>query len=203
LWLCCNWMCSSGSDNKWICKNVSHPNLQSIGANSLRFWWQEMLLLLLPLLNSSSVKNLLRPFSKDKSSSSSEDGSACPICLATPTIPYVALPCQHRYITAETSVITIWWDYGMFIYANLYVYIHASHEKWKMTKQLFTFCVADIVTTVLGHDVLLLHHLGVPGAVSQLLLCNGIVVAPRNDWLLLRNKETMLELGNIWSTYII
>jgi len=41
--------------------------------------------------------------------------------------------------------------------------------------------VADIVTTVLGHDVLLLHHLGVPGAVSLLLLCNGLVVSPQND----------------------
>ncbi|KAE9584622.1 putative transcription factor C2H2 family [Lupinus albus] len=50
--------------------------------------FSEMLLLLLPLLNSSSLKNLLRPFSKDKSSSSAE---------ATPTIPFVALPCQHRY----------------------------------------------------------------------------------------------------------
>ncbi|KAH1240302.1 Peroxisome biogenesis protein 2 [Glycine max] len=59
--------------------------------------FSEMLLLLLPLLNSSSVKNLLRPFSKDKSSGSAEDGTACPICQATPTIPYVALPCQHRY----------------------------------------------------------------------------------------------------------
>ncbi|KAF1865808.1 hypothetical protein Lal_00021809 [Lupinus albus] len=48
-----------------------------------------MLLLLLPLLNSSSLKNLLRPFSKDKSSSSAE---------ATPTIPFVALPCQHSYM---------------------------------------------------------------------------------------------------------
>ncbi|PNY15651.1 peroxisome biogenesis protein 2-like, partial [Trifolium pratense] len=59
--------------------------------------FSEMLLLLLPLLNSSSVKNLLRPFSKDKSSSSDEDTTACPICQATPIIPFVALPCQHRY----------------------------------------------------------------------------------------------------------
>lgn len=55
-----------------------------------------MLLLLLPLLNSSSVRNFLRPFSKEKSSSSAEDDSACPICLASPTIPFLALPCQHR-----------------------------------------------------------------------------------------------------------
>ncbi|XP_057454343.1 peroxisome biogenesis protein 2 isoform X2 [Lotus japonicus] len=59
--------------------------------------FSEMLLLLLPLLNSSSVKNLLKPFSKDKSSSSAEDGTICPICQATPTIPYVAIPCHHIY----------------------------------------------------------------------------------------------------------
>ncbi|EEF46424.1 Peroxisome assembly protein, putative [Ricinus communis] len=59
--------------------------------------FSEMLLLLLPLLNSSSVKNLLSPFSKDKSSSSTVDDGTCPVCQATPTIPFVALPCQHRY----------------------------------------------------------------------------------------------------------
>ncbi|KZV58188.1 peroxisome biogenesis protein 2 [Dorcoceras hygrometricum] len=57
----------------------------------------EMLLLLLPLLNSSSVKNFLRPFKKDKSSSSERDEALCPICQATPTTPFSALPCQHRY----------------------------------------------------------------------------------------------------------
>ncbi|ONI15838.1 hypothetical protein PRUPE_3G064400 [Prunus persica] len=59
--------------------------------------FSEMLLLLLPLLNSSSMKNLLRPFSKDKSSSSKEDDFTCPICQASPTVPFLALPCQHRY----------------------------------------------------------------------------------------------------------
>lgn len=59
--------------------------------------FSEMLLLLLPLLNSSSVKNFLRLFSKDKSSSSTEDDSACPICQSSPTVPFIALPCQHRY----------------------------------------------------------------------------------------------------------
>ncbi|KAH7547256.1 peroxisome biogenesis protein 2 isoform X1 [Ziziphus jujuba] len=59
--------------------------------------FSEMLLLLLPLLNSSSVKNFLRPFSKDKSSTSAEDDSACPICQANPTTPFLALPCEHRY----------------------------------------------------------------------------------------------------------
>ncbi|KAA0050799.1 peroxisome biogenesis protein 2 [Cucumis melo var. makuwa] len=58
--------------------------------------FSEMLLLLLPLLNSSSVRNFLRPFSKEKSTSSAEDDSACPICLASPTIAFLALPCQHR-----------------------------------------------------------------------------------------------------------
>ncbi|KDP37263.1 hypothetical protein JCGZ_06319 [Jatropha curcas] len=59
--------------------------------------FSEMLLLLLPLLNSSSIKNLLSPFSKDKSSSSSVDDGNCPVCQTTPTIPFLALPCQHRY----------------------------------------------------------------------------------------------------------
>ncbi|XP_073318191.1 peroxisome biogenesis protein 2 [Primulina huaijiensis] len=59
--------------------------------------FSEMLLLLLPLLNSSSVKNFLRPFSKDKSSSSERDEALCPICQTTPTTPFLALPCQHRY----------------------------------------------------------------------------------------------------------
>ncbi|XP_073116398.1 peroxisome biogenesis protein 2 isoform X2 [Elaeis guineensis] len=59
--------------------------------------FSEMLLLLLPLLNSSSIKKFLLPFSKDKTSGSSSDESECPICHANPTIPFVALPCQHRY----------------------------------------------------------------------------------------------------------
>lgn len=59
--------------------------------------FSEMLLLLLPLLNSSSMKSLLRPFSKDKSSSAEGDANVCPICLASPTVPFLALPCQHSY----------------------------------------------------------------------------------------------------------
>uniref|UniRef100_A0A0D9ZWL5 RING-type E3 ubiquitin transferase (cysteine targeting) n=1 Tax=Oryza glumipatula TaxID=40148 RepID=A0A0D9ZWL5_9ORYZ len=59
--------------------------------------FSEMLLLLLPLLNSSSVKKFLLPFSKDKSASSSGDEADCPICRSSPSIPFVALPCQHRY----------------------------------------------------------------------------------------------------------
>ncbi|KAJ0008367.1 peroxisome biogenesis protein 2 [Pistacia vera] len=59
--------------------------------------FSEMLLLLLPLLNSSTFKNIFFPFSKDKSSSSTEDDTTCPICQASPTTPFLALPCQHRY----------------------------------------------------------------------------------------------------------
>ncbi|KAF3673752.1 Peroxisome biogenesis protein 2 [Capsicum annuum] len=59
--------------------------------------FSELLLLLLPLLNSASVKSFLRPFSKDKSSDSSVDETLCPICQGTPSIPFVAVPCQHRY----------------------------------------------------------------------------------------------------------
>lgn len=59
--------------------------------------FSEMLLLLLPLLNSSSVKNFLLPFGKDKSSTSAEDETLCPICQTNPTLPFLALPCEHRY----------------------------------------------------------------------------------------------------------
>ncbi|KAK6153644.1 hypothetical protein DH2020_013283 [Rehmannia glutinosa] len=72
--------------------------LQSFSA--FRRWGdteQEMLLLLLPLLNSSSVKKVLNPFSKDKSSNSEGDDALCPICQATPNTPFLAIPCQHRY----------------------------------------------------------------------------------------------------------
>ncbi|KAI4324751.1 hypothetical protein MLD38_030208 [Melastoma candidum] len=59
--------------------------------------FSEMLLLLLPLLNSSTLKNLLRPFSKDKDKDSAVDGSACPVCQNNPSIPFLAIPCGHRY----------------------------------------------------------------------------------------------------------
>ncbi|KAJ0724737.1 putative transcription factor C2H2 family [Helianthus annuus] len=59
--------------------------------------FSEMLLLLLPLLNSSTMKNFLSPFSKDKASGSSGDETLCPICQTNPTTVYLALPCQHRY----------------------------------------------------------------------------------------------------------
>ncbi|KAF5190213.1 Peroxisome biogenesis protein [Thalictrum thalictroides] len=59
--------------------------------------FSEMLLLLLPLLNSSSIRKILLPFSRDKDSASATDETTCPICQANPTIPFFALPCQHRY----------------------------------------------------------------------------------------------------------
>ncbi|KAF2301191.1 hypothetical protein GH714_020739 [Hevea brasiliensis] len=80
-----------------------HPNMNRAVSfeymNRQLVWneFSEMLLLLLPLLNSSSIKNLLSPFSKDKSSSSAGDDGTCPVCQAIPTIPFLALPCQHRY----------------------------------------------------------------------------------------------------------
>ncbi|CAI9773606.1 unnamed protein product [Fraxinus pennsylvanica] len=60
--------------------------------------YSEMLLLFLPRLTSSSVKCFLHPFSKDKSSNSVGNEALCPcsICQATPTTPFLALPCQHR-----------------------------------------------------------------------------------------------------------
>ncbi|KAJ3671926.1 hypothetical protein LUZ60_008005 [Juncus effusus] len=59
--------------------------------------FSEMLLLLLPLLNSLSVKKFFSPFSKEKSNGESSDETECPICNSIPTIPFLALPCQHRY----------------------------------------------------------------------------------------------------------
>ncbi|KAK4349938.1 hypothetical protein RND71_029251 [Anisodus tanguticus] len=66
--------------------------------------FSELLLLLLPLLNSSSVKNILRPFSKDKSSDSSVDDTLCTNCQRKPTIPFLAIPCQHRYIYCMLTI---------------------------------------------------------------------------------------------------
>ncbi|KAG5619121.1 hypothetical protein H5410_018945 [Solanum commersonii] len=37
------------------------------------------------------------PFSKDKSSDSSVDDTLFPICQGKPTIPFLAIPCQHSY----------------------------------------------------------------------------------------------------------
>ncbi|CAN6456561.1 unnamed protein product [Victoria cruziana] len=59
--------------------------------------FSEMLLLLLPLLNASSVRRFLLPFSKDKQSGNSSDDTACPICHRSPAVPFSAQPCQHRY----------------------------------------------------------------------------------------------------------
>ncbi|KAJ3701595.1 hypothetical protein LUZ61_005300 [Rhynchospora tenuis] len=59
--------------------------------------FSEMLLLLLPLLNSPSVKKFFSPFSKEKSNGTADDKAECPICHSLPSIPFVALPCLHRY----------------------------------------------------------------------------------------------------------
>ncbi|GAV64446.1 LOW QUALITY PROTEIN: Pex2_Pex12 domain-containing protein [Cephalotus follicularis] len=78
------------------------PNMNRVVSFEYMNWqlvwnkFSEMLLLLFPLLNSSIVKKFLSPFSKDKSGSTTDD-TACPICQASPTIPFLALPCQHRY----------------------------------------------------------------------------------------------------------
>ncbi|KAK6912040.1 Pex, N-terminal, partial [Dillenia turbinata] len=59
------------------------------------------MLLSIPLLSSTSIRNFLRPFSKDKSSSSSEDEIVCPICQANPTTEFLALPCQDNIIRSQ------------------------------------------------------------------------------------------------------
>lgn len=77
-------------------------------AFGFRFVWlciQEMLLLLLPLLNSSAIKNLLSPFAKERSSSNKEDTVACPICQVDPATPFIALPCQHRYGLTSANLV--------------------------------------------------------------------------------------------------
>ncbi|MCD7471071.1 peroxisome assembly protein (Peroxin-2) [Datura stramonium] len=68
--------------------------------------FSELLLLLLPLLNSSSIKNFLRPFSKDKSSDSSGDDTLCPICQGKPTIPFLAIPCEF-YVSPSLYTATV------------------------------------------------------------------------------------------------
>lgn len=60
--------------------------------------FSELLLLILPLLNITSIKKALTfPFSNEQTKSRIKE-DACPICEQCPiTIPYVAHPCQHRY----------------------------------------------------------------------------------------------------------
>ncbi|KAM3217730.1 hypothetical protein P3L10_027173 [Capsicum annuum] len=65
--------------------NLCHPSFESLH-------------LLLSLLNSSSVKNFLRPFSEEKSLDSSADDTLCPICQRKPTNLFLAIPSQHRHI---------------------------------------------------------------------------------------------------------
>ncbi|KAG6573692.1 Peroxisome biogenesis protein 2, partial [Cucurbita argyrosperma subsp. sororia] len=67
--------------------------------------FSEMLLLLLPLLNSSSVRNFLFVhFPRRSPQAQAEDDSACPICLASPTIPFLAFACQHRFNWGEMEI---------------------------------------------------------------------------------------------------
>ncbi|CAL5398031.1 unnamed protein product [Camellia sinensis] len=81
-----------GSPNMNRAVSIEYMNRQLVWNE-----FSEMLLLLLPLVNSSSIKKFLHPFSKDKSSNSGVDDAVCPICLASPNIPFLALPCQHSY----------------------------------------------------------------------------------------------------------
>lgn len=61
--------------------------------------FSELLLLILPLLNTTSIKKILFfPFSKDHSPGSSAEDDACPVCGVNPiTIPFIAIPCEHKY----------------------------------------------------------------------------------------------------------
>jgi hypothetical protein len=43
------------------------------------------------------LKNIHSPFAKDKSSSTKEHTVICPIWQGDPAIPFIALPCQHRF----------------------------------------------------------------------------------------------------------
>eukprot|EP00250_Pteridium_aquilinum_P006359 c16301_g1_i1 orf=514-1479(-) len=61
--------------------------------------FSELLLLILPLLNITSIKKALTfPFSSEQTSKKKMKEDACPICEQSPiTITYVAHPCQHQY----------------------------------------------------------------------------------------------------------
>ncbi|MCO5571821.1 hypothetical protein L7F22_025569 [Adiantum nelumboides] len=61
--------------------------------------FSELLLLILPLLNITSIKKALTfPFSSEQMSKTKLKENACPICEQCPiTITYVAHPCQHQY----------------------------------------------------------------------------------------------------------
>lgn len=61
--------------------------------------FSELLLLILPLLNMTSIKKALTfPFSNAQISKTTIKEDACPVCERCPiTITYIAHPCQHRY----------------------------------------------------------------------------------------------------------
>eukprot|EP00249_Psilotum_nudum_P009451 c21942_g1_i1 orf=474-1574(-) len=61
--------------------------------------FSELILLMLPLLNITSLKKaLMYPFSNGQLGGPGFQEDSCPICEARPiTITYVALPCEHLY----------------------------------------------------------------------------------------------------------
>lgn len=69
-----------------------------------------------------------------------------------------------------------------YLYIDLYfLYICSKFIKFSSEDHKFTMSFSDTVTTVFGHDVLLLHHLDVLGVVSQSQQCSGIVVSIVDD----------------------
>lgn len=61
--------------------------------------FSELLLLILPLLNITSIKKALtNPFSNGQASKTVVKDDACPVCEQCPiTVTYIALPCEHQY----------------------------------------------------------------------------------------------------------
>ncbi|KAH0692008.1 hypothetical protein KY289_019366 [Solanum tuberosum] len=137
--------------------------------------FSELLLLLLPLLNSSSIKNFLLPFSKDKSSDSSVDDTLCPICQGKPTIPFLAIPSQHRYCGGDILLVrSSCHPFGLtsfmcrFIALVLVTVVHVSF--------MYLHHYTATVTTVFKHGAPLLRLFVAPEVVNRLLLCNDMVV---------------------------
>ncbi|KAF9613413.1 hypothetical protein IFM89_008243 [Coptis chinensis] len=147
--------------------------------------FSEMLLLLLPLLNSSSIRKFLLPFSKDKDSASGTDETTCPICQTNPTIPFSALPCQHRYSNLHIMVhIYVILNYLLLSLVSYCLYCcHLCVGGWIRTSVAYLFRSSTsnsvvgngTVTTALGQDVLLSHLSGALDATNQLLPCNDLV----------------------------
>uniref|UniRef100_M0ZRY9 RING-type E3 ubiquitin transferase (cysteine targeting) n=1 Tax=Solanum tuberosum TaxID=4113 RepID=M0ZRY9_SOLTU len=134
--------------------------------------FSELLLLLLPLLNSSSIKNFLLPFSKDKSSDSSVDDTSCPICQGKPTIPFLTIPCQHRgdilLVRSSCHPFGLTSFMCRFIALVLVTVVHVSF--------MYLHHYTAAVTTVFKHGAPLLRLFAAPDVVNRLLLCNDMVV---------------------------